>query len=238
MGSNDMTVSVIIGGSRGIGLVISNQLIKRGDLVYTVSRTDSGRSNNICCDIVNNCDSIFSSIDRVDNIIFSHRYRGDDWNEAFDVTVKGVDNVMKAAIPKLSKGGSVVIISSNASYFVAEEQPAEYHSSRAALEGLMRYYAVRHGKEKIRFNCILPSTLIKPENSDFFIKGNKTREMIERITPLGRMGKAEDVADLVDFLCSSRSSFITGNSFFVDGGISLVGQEGIARGLLNLKHER
>ena len=61
--------------------------------------------------------------------------------------------------------------------------------------------------------------------------------MIEKITPLGRMGEAVDVANLIEFLCSEKSSFITGNSFFLDGGVSLVGQETIARDLLDLKHK-
>ena len=59
--------------------------------------------------------------------------------------------------------------------------------------------------------------------------------MIEEITPLGRMGCAEDIANIVEFLCSSKSSFLTGNSFMVDGGLSLVGQESIARNLLGHK---
>ena len=63
-------------------------------------------------------------------------------------------------------------------------------------------------------------------------KDNEVRKMIEEITPLGRMGDAEDIANIVEFLCSSKASFLTGNSFMVDGGLSLVGQETIARNLL------
>ena len=100
----------------------------------------------------------------------------------------------------------------------------------------MRYYSVVYGKYGVRFNCILPSSLIKPENSDFFIEDNKERKMIERITPLGRMGNSQDVANLIEFLCSNKSSFITGNSIFIDGGLFLIGQESIARDLLDLKH--
>ena len=173
----------------------------------------------------------------LDYLIFTHRYRGDDWKEAFEVTVEGVNSVIKDTIPKFKKGGSVVVLSSNASHFVLDEQPAEYHSSRAALEGLVRYLAVRYGEKGIRFNSILPSTLIKPENKDFFIEGNEVKKMIERITPLGRIGEATDISNLIEFLCSKKSSFITGNSFFVDGGLSLVGQETIARDLKGLKHK-
>lgn len=233
-----MPVSVVIGGMRGIGSVIVKHLIKRGDEVYTVSRSNCKSKNHIVCDISLDCRPISNSIKNIDYLIFAHRYRGSDWNEMFDVTVQGVNNVIQAVSNRFGKESSVVIISSNASQFVLDEQSAEYHSSRAALDGLMRYYAVTYGGQKVRFNSILPSTLIKPENVDFFTKDNKVRKMIENITPLNRMGSADDIANIVDFLCSQKSSFLTGNSFMADGGLSLIGQETIARNLLDCNHEK
>jgi len=233
-----MVKSLIIGGTRGIGLVVRDHLLNRGDLVYTVSRSKTDEKYHINCDISKDCSVISDKIDSIDNVIFMHRYRGNDWNDEFDITVKGVDNVVKSIVSKLTKNSSIVILSSNASHFVLNEQSAQYHSSRAALEGLMRYYAVMYGPKMIRCNCILPSTIIKPENEEFFLKNNNIREMIERITPLGRMGSSEDIANVIDFLCSDKSSFITGNLFYVDGGLSMVGQESIARNLLGYNHKK
>ena len=233
-----MVKSLIIGGTRGIGLVVRDHLLNRGDLVYTVSRSKTDEKYHINCDISKDCSVISDKVDSIDNVIFMHRYRGNDWNDEFDITVKGVDNVVKSIVSKLTKNSSIVILSSNASHFVLNEQSAQYHSSRAALEGLMRYYAVMYGPKMIRCNCILPSTIIKPENEEFFLKNNNIREMIERITPLGRMGSSEDIANVIDFLCSDKSSFITGDLFYVDGGLSMVGQESIARDLLGLKHSK
>jgi len=221
-----------------MGSVIADHLSDRGDMVYTVSRSSSKRENHIKCDISFDCASIIDNIDSIDYLVFSHRYRGSDWNEMFDVNVKSVRNLIELTVSKFKNGGSVVVISSNASHFVLDEQSAEYHSSKAALESMVRYYAVKYGKKNIRFNSILPSTLLKPENLDFFTKNNKVRKMIENITPLGRMGEADDIANMVEFLCSPKSTFITGNSFFVDGGLSLVGQETIARNLLGCTHEK
>jgi NAD(P)-dependent dehydrogenase (short-subunit alcohol dehydrogenase family) len=233
-----MATSIVIGGTRGMGSVIADHLSDRGDMVYTVSRSSSKRENHIKCDISFDCASIIDNIDSIDYLVFSHRYRGSDWNEMFDVNVKSVRNLIELTVSKFKNGGSVVVISSNASQFILEEQPAEYHASRAALDALMRYYAVAYGKKGIRFNSILPSTLIKPENVDFFTKDNKVRKMIENITPLNRMGSADDIANIVDFLCSQKSSFLTGNSFMADGGLSLIGQETIARNLLDCNHEK
>ena len=232
-----MQTSLIIGGNRGIGSVVVSSLKKRGDIIYTASRKSSEEENHITFDISKDCSGVFDNITTLNNLVFTHRYRGNDWQETFNVTVEGAMKVIQATISKFTKGGSVVVISSNASRFIETEQPAEYHSSRSALESLMRHCAVYYGTQGIRFNSILPATLIKPENIDFFIDGNKVKEMIEKITPLGRMGEAVDVANLIEFLCSEKSSFITGNSFFLDGGVSLVGQETIARDLLDLKHK-
>lgn len=230
-----MVTSLIIGGTRGIGLVVSEHLVNRGDNVYTASRRTLEENNHISCDITKDCSCLKLRVKKLDNLIFTHRYRGDDWEKTFAVTIKGVENVIQTLLPNFSKsGGSVVIISSNASSFVLQEQSAEYNSSRSALQGLARYYAVNYGKKKLRFNTILPSTLIKPENKEFFSRDNDVRSIIEKITPLGRMGSSSDVANLVEFLCSDQSCFITGNSFFVDGGLSLVGQETIARDIANI----
>ena len=95
---------------------------------------------------------------------------------------------------------------------------------------------MNHWKEKLRFNTILPSALIKPENKEFVSRDNDVKKMIETITPLGRIGHSSDVANLVEFLCSGQSSFITGNrqQFFIDDGLSLVDQETIARDIGNI----
>jgi len=62
----------------------------------------------------------------------------------------------------------------------------------------------------------------------FLQKENNVRKLIERITPLARMSNAKDVANAIEFLCSEKASFITGQTFFIDGGLSIIGQECIA----------
>lgn len=233
-----METTVVIGGTRGIGQVIVEHLRGRGDRVYTASRKDSENIHHIKFDIsLGNLDPLVTAIEgKINYLVFTHRYRGSEWDEEFEVTVKGVHRVIEALKSKLQNEASVAIIGSNASQLVVDEQQAQYHASRSSLEALTKYYAVKYGKDRIRFNCILPCTVIKPENESFFTEDNAVRKMLERITPLGRMGEAKDIANVVDFLCSDKSSFITGQSFIVDGGLSLRGQESIARNLLDLQH--
>ena len=226
--------TLIIGGSRGIGSVIRERLSSRGDDVYTASRSLYESRRHFYCDLP---DSIAINADIVwDNIVFAHRYRGDSRDEEYGVMIKGMDRVIHHLINSLSSKSSIVLLGSNAADFVLREQDGYYHASRSALVGFMRYYAAVLGVKGVRCNMVSPSTIIKPENADFFAPGNDVRKLIEDITPLRRMGTAEDVASVVEFLCSSHSSFVTGQTIYVDGGLSVLGQESIARDLMNLKH--
>lgn len=226
--------TLIIGGTRGIGSVIKQVFLERGDIVYTASRSALPDPNHFTIKLPDKI-AIDKNL-KLNYLIFTHRYRKKEWDDDFKITVKGVDRTITLLQDSFLDEASIVILGSNAGHFVLEEQPASYHATRAALEGLTRYYAVILGEKGIRCNCVLPTTVIKPENKDFFTKDNEVRKMIEQITPLQRMGTAQDIAGMVEFLCSTKSSFITGQSFFVDGGISVRGQESIARQLSSLEH--
>jgi NAD(P)-dependent dehydrogenase (short-subunit alcohol dehydrogenase family) len=227
-------VTLIVGGTKGIGSVIKQALIERGDLVYTASRSDLIDSNHFKIDLPNKF--AITKVIKFNYLIFAHRYRGNDWDQDFHITVKGVDLVINRLKESFLEEAAMVVLGSNASRFIFKEQSASYHASRAALSGLVKYYAASLGHKKIRCNLVLPGTIIKPENEHFFSEENSVRKMIEQITPLQRMGSAKDVANMVEFLCSEKSSFVTGQSFSIDGGLSSLGQESIARQCLKEKH--
>ena len=125
-------------------------------------------------------------------------------------------------------------MSSIATTTILHDQNEIYHYTRSALEGLVKYYACTLGKMGVRVNCIQPSKLIKPENKKYFLKKKNTdRKILEKITPLKRMGKSEDIANLTLFLTSDASSFITGTIIPVDGGLRLLSQESIYRIITN-----
>ncbi len=226
--------TLIIGGTRGIGSVIKQALVTRGDHVYTASRSDLSDTNHFKIDLPSTIE--IDNTLKLNYLIFAHRYRGQEWDDDFNITVKGVDILINQLKDSFVNEASIVILGSNAGHFVVEEQPAAYHASRAALGGLVKFYASTLGHKGIRCNSVLPTTIIKPENEHFFTEENDVRKMIEKITPLRRMGNAKDVANMVEFLCSDKSSFITGQSFFVDGGLSIIGQESIARECIEKKH--
>ena len=232
--------SLVTGGTRGIGSVIAEVLRDRGDRVITVSRRRMKDENHVSMDLssIEDISSLPSRIASVDihNLVFCHRYRGDNWGDEFKVSLEGVCHVIEN-LKKLESLSSIVIIGSNASRYVFEEQSIAYHASRAALENITRYFAVQLGPQGTRCNCILPGgIIIKPENMEFFSEDNPVRQLFEEIRPLNKMGDSKDIAYLVEFLSSDKSAYITGQSIMVDGGLSVLSQESIARRLKYLTH--
>jgi len=227
--------SIIIGGTKGIGSVITKKLKLRGDDIFVFSRNKNNRLKSIQLDLLdkNQIEKIFSekfNKKKVDNLIFSHRYRGNNKNEDFQISLHSVEQIIDLMIKKLSKNSSIIIINSIAIKTVVDDQPQRYHVIRGGLEQLTKYAAIKLGKNGTRVNSILVTKIIKPENKNFFLKkNNKVRKMMEKITPLGRMGNADDVANLVDFLTSEKSNFMTGLSIPIDGGTHLLSQESITK---------
>ena len=237
-----MKTSIIVGGSKGIGLAISNKLKNRGDNVCILSRNNYySQVDHIPFDLLGenfheNCLKIVHEMAPIDNLVFCQKNRSDigDYDYEFDLTVRAVHNFIEIATNHFSKNGSIVVLGSPAGQFIVNEQPMAYHASKAALEHLVRYYAVKLGPSSVCVNCILPGTVIKKENKEFYNKNIELKELFKKIIPLARQGTSEDIANVVNFLCSSDSSFITGQSIYVDGGLSIVGQESLLRSVMKV----
>ena len=175
---------------------------------------------------------------KVRSLIFFQRYRGDgdDWEGEFQTSLTATMNTVNHLADEFETGedNSIVVVGSVASEFVAEEQPLSYHVAKAGLAQLVRYYAVLLGRKGIRVNSVSPGSVIKEESREFYLQNKELTALYTAITPLGRMGTAEEVANVVAFLCGSDASFITGQNIVVDGGVSLQWQETLARKLTSL----
>ena len=228
-------ISIIIGGTKGIGSVITKKLKDRGDRTIIFSRNINKKIMSQKLDLIdkNQIKDTFSNnpkLKKIDNLIFSHRYRGNNAQEDYQISLHSVEQIIDLMKDKLSKKSSIIIINSIAIRTIVDDQPQRYHIIRGGLEQLTKYSAIKLGKNGTRVNSILVTKIIKPENKNFFLKkNNSVRKMMEKITPLRRMGDAEDVANLVDFLTKDKSSFITGLSIPIDGGTHLLSQESITK---------
>ena len=227
--------SIIIGGTKGIGSVIVKKLKDRGDKTIIFSKNINKKFKSQKLDLIdkNQIKNTFLhnlKLKKIDNLIFSHRYRGNNEQEDYQISLHSVEQIIDLMKDKLSKKSSIIIINSIAIRTIVDDQPQRYHVIRGGLEQLTKYAAIKLGKNGTRVNSILVTKIIKPENKNFFLKkNNSVRRMMEKITPLRRMGDAEDVANLVDFLTNDKSSFITGLSIPIDGGTHLLSQESITK---------
>jgi glucose 1-dehydrogenase len=143
----------------------------------------------------------------------------DSWDRTLAVDLKGPFLCLQAAGRRMkeSGGGSIVNISS-----IHEDFPfpgyAPYVAAKGGLRMLMRNAALVLGPLGIRVNNIAPGAIATPINAATLADSSKV-ERLQEIVPLQRMGKPEEVAEVALFLASDRSSYVTGSTYFVDGGI-------------------
>lgn len=149
----------------------------------------------------------------------------DDWSEVIGVNLKGVFNFMRAVLPymKAQKGGKIVNVSSSAGRSVSTHAGAHYTASKAGVLGLTRHAAWEVAAFNINVNAVTPGTIDTPMMREHMLReyGEKSEEHIAeeaRQIPLGRVGTAEDEANLVAFLVSEEASFITGATIDINGG--------------------
>lgn len=173
-------------------------------------------------------------------LAFFQRYRGDgdSWAGEMDLGPTATKTVIEACADRFIPGedNSILIIASNAAKCVAVEQPPGYHVAKAGMVQLARYYAAKLGPRGIRVNAVSPSTTVKDEAREFYDGFTELNDLYSRISPLGRMGTAAELAETCHFFLSPASSFITGQNLTFDGGLSLNCQEGLARSLAGIEH--
>ncbi|MEH1840687.1 MAG: glucose 1-dehydrogenase [Nostoc sp.] len=144
----------------------------------------------------------------------------EDYDKVTDVNLKGVFFAAQAFVKHLkqtNRPGKIINISS-----VHEELPfphfTSYCVSKGGVKMMMRNLAVELGPLGITINNVAPGAIVTPINKDLLEDKEKLNALVKNI-PLGRLGKPEDVSNLVAFLASSDADYITGSTFFVDGGL-------------------
>jgi len=240
---------LIIGGTRGLGKEAANHFAERGFAVSVIGRTDQIPSSNSSGSIIQywfgnlfdkqllnqTLDEIVEKQGKINYIVFCQRYRGtgDTWVGEFDVSLSLTKALVEGVQGRFDPSGdrSIVMVSSVFGDFVGTGQDISYHVGKAALNQMMRFYAVNLGRKGIRVNAVTPFTFIKEESKNFYASNERLQSLYEKIVPLGRMPTASDVVKLIAFLCSPDSFFVNGQNIYVDGGLSLTWQESLARNL-------
>jgi NAD(P)-dependent dehydrogenase (short-subunit alcohol dehydrogenase family) len=149
-----------------------------------------------------------------------------DWDFTFDLNVRSMFVMIKAMLPKMiANGGGVILnMASVAGANKAVANRLAYTASKAAVAGLTRAIAMDHAKHNIRCNCVSPGTVDTPslaERINAFADPVQARKDFVARQPLGRLATAEEIAETFVYLVSDESSFMTGQSVVVDGGMGL-----------------
>ena len=149
-----------------------------------------------------------------------------DWDFSSDVNVKSMYFMCKAILPLMVKqnGGSIINVSSCASSLKGFPNRFVYGTTKGAVIGLTKSIAADFVKQNIRCNSIAPGTVFSPSWQDRVNQSpdpvQAKKDFIAR-QPMGRLGTAQEIADFAIYLASDESTFTTGNTFSVDGGMTI-----------------
>lgn len=240
--TSDKKVAIVTGGGRGIGLSIVNRLIADDFLVLACGRSERSQElpDNAAWEIADVSKPIDaqSLVEKAENLLGPIHLlvnnagvqvektvaesSDDDWDLVVGVNCRGVFNMSRAVLPDMQRRGGNIINIGSISGNVSDPSMALYNASKAFVHGLTRSIAVDHGPN-VRCNAIQPGWIMTAMADDAFALANNPEaakaDALSR-HPVGRFGKPEDIADLVGFLASDQSHYISGECITIDGGMT------------------
>jgi NAD(P)-dependent dehydrogenase (short-subunit alcohol dehydrogenase family) len=148
-----------------------------------------------------------------------HEIPTEEWNAILALNLTGVFLCMKHEIPVMTRQGSGAIVNtSSGAGLVAVPLLAHYAAAKHGVLGLTKTAATENARTGLRINAICPGSVETPALRAHMAKDPAIAKGILATQPGGRLGRPEEIAEAVIWLCSDRASFVTGESFVVDGG--------------------
>lgn len=239
-------VAIVTGAGHGIGREIALSLARNGADVVLTDLSDAilqvgkeiealgVKASPIKCDVTDPQqaqkieEQVVKEHERIDILVNNAgiyplkpflEMSKEEWNQVLQINLNGVFHCTKAVLPKMVqlKYGKIVNIASIAGAVVGFANLTHYSASKAAIAGFTKSLALEFAQYGINVNAVAPGPIdvgVMPADSE-------AMQQVVRGIPLGRMGLPRDIANLVVFLASDNSSFITGQCIVADGGYTL-----------------
>ena len=209
-GTSDSSVESILKNIKSLGLEGASFKLDLGNRDSIKELTSSLEEKKIYPDIlINN-----AGITR-DNIML--RMQEDEWDNVIDVHLNGQYLLIKSFLKKMvkNKWGRIINISST-SAVLGNKGQANYAAAKAGIEAMSRSLARELGSRNINVNCVAPG-FIETDMTKEISEGNE--DLLASQIPLGRLGKPNEIAEVVNFLASEQANYITGQTLHVNGGL-------------------
>jgi NAD(P)-dependent dehydrogenase (short-subunit alcohol dehydrogenase family) len=247
MGKLQGKVAVITGGSSGIGLATAARFVAEGAYVFITGRREAELAKakavigaNVTAvqgDIASmeDLDRLYETVRRekggLDIVVASAGYvevvptesvTTEHFDKTFDINARGTFFTVQKALPLLRDGGAIVLVSSGM-HVKGFPSYGVYAATKAAIRSFTRTWAAEFKSRGIRVNTLSPGLIETPIIDGQFSskeEADGARAMFKEITPLGRIGRADEMAAAALFLASSESSYSTGIDLVADGGIT------------------
>ena len=244
-------VALISGGSRGIGAAAVRLFVAAGaKVVFTYEKAQAAaeklvkecggdRCFAVQCElssVESGSKAVQAALDRfgkLDILVANHGIWPEDdnpvdemaaehWRKTLAINVDAVFGLVKFAVPELKKKGGHIVLVSSTSGQRGEAYHIDYSASKGAIISMTKTLSSELLKHNIRVNCVAPGW-VETEMSAGTLAKPEAGAQIRATIPMGRVGKPEEIAGPILFLCTEHAGFISGEIFNVNGGAVLVG---------------
>jgi NAD(P)-dependent dehydrogenase (short-subunit alcohol dehydrogenase family) len=242
-------IALITGGNSGIGRASARRFVEEGARVVITGRNQDTLDKTVAelgtdkviairanaasaAEMKQVLDTVKSAHGRLDVLFLNagiapmtplESATEEQFDELFDINVKGLFFAVQAAIPLFGAGGGSILITSSGLNTKGVAGLSLYSATKAAVRSLARSLSAELKDRQIRVNCVSPGPIDTPLHGRMGLPPEQLQEManqISAITPAGRFGTAEEIADCAVFLASDESKYVLGADFAIDGGFA------------------
>ncbi len=229
-------VCVVTGGGRGIGRAVVEMFAGEGADVHSLDVGEQPAPESVTahrCDITDlaaveaffaglakagkTVDVLVNNAATVTRAVPITELTPDEWSRTLNVNLTGAFNVTRSALPLMRKGGRIVNLASTFAH-VGSPGRVAYSTTKGAMLAFTRSLALDVADVGIRVNSVSPGGIATDRLVELFGSDQAADDYLVPLHPIGRKGVPSDIADAIWFLCSRRSTFVTGADFLIDGG--------------------